>query len=63
VITDGRYRGTGLVIPHHRERGQAELPDGKEEHNRTNRNVRARVEHAFSLMKTWKILHNPTLAE
>lgn len=25
VIADGGYRGTGLVIPHRRERGQAEL--------------------------------------
>ncbi|MEU4890208.1 MULTISPECIES: transposase [Streptomyces] len=29
VIADGGYRGTGLVIPHRRERGQAELPAGK----------------------------------
>jgi hypothetical protein len=30
VIADGGYRGTGLVIPHRRERGQAELPAWKE---------------------------------
>jgi hypothetical protein len=58
VIADGGYRGTGLVIPHRRERGQAELPVWKEEHNRSHRRVRARVEHAFARMKTWKILRD-----
>jgi hypothetical protein len=29
VIADGGYRGTGLVIPHRREPGQAELPAWK----------------------------------
>lgn len=58
VIADGGYRGTGLVIPHRRERGQAKLPDWKEEHNASHRKVRARVEHAFARMKTWKILRD-----
>jgi hypothetical protein len=31
VIADGGYRGTGLVIPHRREHGQAELLTWKEE--------------------------------
>jgi hypothetical protein len=52
------YRGTGLVIPHRRERGQAELPSWKEEHNASHRKVRVRVEHAFARMKTWKILRD-----
>jgi hypothetical protein len=30
AIADGGYRGTGLVIPHRRERGQVELPAWKE---------------------------------
>ncbi len=30
VIADGGYCGTGLVIPHRRDRGQAELPAWKE---------------------------------
>ncbi|MEE1839756.1 transposase family protein, partial [Streptomyces sp. JV190] len=47
---------TGLVIPHRREKGQTELPAWKEEHNASHRKVRARVEHAFARMKTWKIL-------
>ncbi|MET9832830.1 transposase [Streptomyces sp. NPDC006385] len=58
VIADGGYRGTGLVIPHRRETGQAELPVWKEEHNASHRKVRARVEHAFARMKTWKILRD-----
>ncbi|GAA3310603.1 hypothetical protein GCM10020295_78140 [Streptomyces cinereospinus] len=56
VIADGGYHGTGLVVPHRREPGQSELPDWKEDHNRSHRKVRARVEHAFARMKTWKIL-------
>ncbi len=57
----GGYRGTGLVIPHRREKGQAELPAWKEEHNISHRKVRARVEHAFARMKTWKILRDRRL--
>ncbi|OKJ49568.1 transposase [Streptomyces sp. CB02009] len=58
VIADGGYRGTGLIIPHRREHGQAELPAWKEEHNASHRKVRARVEHAFARMKAWKILRD-----
>lgn len=58
VIADGGYRGTGLVIPHCRERGQAELPAWKEDHNTSHRKVRARVEHVFARMKAWKILRD-----
>ncbi|RPK41744.1 Transposase DDE domain protein [Streptomyces sp. ADI92-24] len=58
VIADGGYRGTGLVIPHRREPGQSELEPWKEEHNASHRKVRARVEHAFARMKTWKILRD-----
>ncbi|MFJ3446405.1 transposase [Streptomyces sp. NPDC086081] len=58
TIADGGYPGTGLVVPHRRRRGQAELPDWKEEHNRAHKQVRARVEHVFAHMKTWKILRD-----
>jgi hypothetical protein len=58
TIADGGYPGTGLVIPHRRERDQAELPDWKEEHNKSHKQVRARVEHVFARMKTWKILRD-----
>ncbi|WP_373296399.1 MULTISPECIES: adenosylhomocysteinase [Streptomyces] len=56
VIADGGYRGTGLVIPHRRERGRSELPAWKEEHNASHREARARVEHTFTRMRTSKIL-------
>ncbi len=42
----------------HRERGQTELPAWKEEYNTSHRKVRARVEHVFARMKTWKILRD-----
>ncbi|GHI10184.1 hypothetical protein Scel_85050 [Streptomyces cellostaticus] len=58
VIADGGYRGTGPVIPHRRERDQTELSAWKEEHNRSHRKVRARVEHTFARMKGWKILRD-----
>ncbi|MEU5840197.1 transposase [Streptomyces diacarni] len=58
VIADGGYRGTGLVIPHRRGRGQAELLAWKEEHTASHRKIRARVEHTFARMKTWKILRD-----
>ncbi len=58
VIADGGYSGTGLIIPHRREPRQAELPAWKEEHNRSHRRVRARVEHTFARMKGRKILRD-----
>ncbi|MEU1666300.1 transposase [Streptomyces sparsogenes] len=58
VIADGGYRGTGLIIPHRRDPDQAELPTWKEEHNASHRKVRARVEHTFARMKSWKILRD-----
>jgi hypothetical protein len=33
VITDGGYQGTGLLIPHRRQPGQAQFLDWKQEHN------------------------------
>ncbi|MFJ3625457.1 transposase [Streptomyces albidoflavus] len=58
TIADGGYPGTGLVIPYRRERGRTELPDWKEECNKSHRQVRARVEHVFARMKTWKIIRD-----
>lgn len=57
TIADGGYQGTGLVIPHRRTKGK-ELPAWKEEHNRSHKQVRARVEHTFARMKGWKILRD-----
>ncbi len=48
TIADGGYPGTGLVVPHRRRRGQAVLPDWKEDHNKSHKQVRARVEHVFA---------------
>ncbi len=58
TIADGGYPGTGLAIPHRRRRGQAVLPDWKEDHNKSHKQVRARVEHLFARMKTLKILRD-----
>ncbi|MFE9783255.1 transposase [Streptomyces sp. NPDC005775] len=55
TIADGGYPGTGLVMPHRRRKGE-ELPGWKQAHN--NKQVRARVEHVFARMKTWKILRD-----
>ncbi len=63
VIADGGYRDTGLVVPHRRERGQAEFPAWKEERNASHRKVRARVEHTFARMKAWKILRDCRLKD
>jgi len=57
TIADGGYRGTGLVMPHRRRAGE-ELSAWKEEHNSSHRQVRARVEHVFARMKSWKILRD-----
>ncbi|OKI67241.1 transposase [Streptomyces sp. TSRI0445] len=57
TIADGGYPGTGLVMPHRRRKGE-DLPDWKNVHNTSHKRVRARVEHVFARMKTWKILRN-----
>jgi hypothetical protein len=58
VIANGGYRGTGLTIPHYRRHKDEQLPAWKEEHNTSHRKVRARVEHTFARMKSWKILRD-----
>ncbi|MGW1512463.1 transposase [Streptomyces sp. NPDC002394] len=57
TIADGGYPGTGLVMPHRRRKGE-ELPKWKEAHNKSHKQLRARVEHVFARMKTWKILRD-----
>jgi hypothetical protein len=57
VIADGGYIATSAIIPHRRSPGEA-LPAWKNAHNASHRQVRARVEHAFARMKTWKILRD-----
>ncbi|MFD7321758.1 helix-turn-helix domain-containing protein [Streptomyces sp. NPDC059875] len=46
-----------LVMPHRRRAGE-ELPDWRQAHNKSHKQVRTRVEHAFARMKTWKILRD-----
>ena len=57
TIADGGYPGTGLIIPHRKPPG-GDLCAWKKEHNRSHRRVRARVEHVFARMKSWKILRD-----
>ncbi|MER5561177.1 transposase [Streptomyces sp. NPDC002506] len=57
TIADGGYPGTGLVMPHRRRKGE-ELSDWKQAHNKSHKQVRARVEHTFARMKSWKILRD-----
>jgi hypothetical protein len=57
VIGDGGYIATSAIIPYRRRPGEV-LPAWKEEHNASHRQVRARVEHAFARMKTWKVLRD-----
>ncbi|MFF1731927.1 transposase [Streptomyces sp. NPDC058247] len=57
TMADGGSPGTGLLMPHRRIPGE-ELPQWKQEHNRSHKQVRARVEHVFARMKTWKILRD-----
>lgn len=57
TLADGGYLGTGLIIPHRRPPG-GELPEWKQEHNHSHKQVRARVEHVFARMKNWKILRD-----
>ena len=51
---DGGDPGTGLLMSYHRRAGE-ELPDWKEECNRSHKQVRARLERTFDRMTTWKI--------
>ncbi|MFH9734954.1 transposase [Streptomyces sp. NPDC017260] len=57
TIADGGYPGTGLVMPHRRRPGE-ELTDWQQANNEVHKRVRARVEHTFARMKTWKILRD-----
>lgn len=44
-------------MPPRRRAGEGP-PTWKPEHNRSHKQVRARVEHAFGRMKAWKILRD-----
>ncbi|MFF0537091.1 transposase [Streptomyces coelicoflavus] len=57
VLGDGAYINTGLIVPHRKRPGRP-LLKGEEEDNAQHRKVRARVEHTFSRMKSYKILRD-----
>jgi hypothetical protein len=57
VLGDGAYINTGIVVPHRKRPGRT-LLKGEEEDNAAHRKVRARIEHTFARMKTYKILRD-----
>ena len=57
VLGDGGYRGTTALIPHWK-RPNRPLTDKQEADNAVHRRARARVEHVFARMKTFKILRD-----
>ena len=58
TIANGGYQGTGLLIPHRKRRGQEHLSPVQEAENSVHRRARARVEHALSRLKNWKVLRD-----
>lgn len=44
-------------MPHRRRAGE-DLPGWKQADNKSHKQIRARVEHVFARMKTWKILRD-----
>lgn len=60
VMADGGYLGNpAVIIPHRKPReGEPPMPQWKQDNNTTHKRVRARVEHAFAHMKSWKILRD-----
>lgn len=61
TIADVGYQGTGLLTPHRKQHGQTHLSPQQEAENAVHRRVRARVAHALSRLKNWKILHTRCL--
>jgi hypothetical protein len=57
TISGGGYPGTGLVMPCRRRAGE-DPPDRRRARNKSHKQVRARVEHVFARMKTWKTLRD-----
>ncbi|MFE7234678.1 transposase [Streptomyces sp. NPDC057596] len=57
VLGDGGYRGTPALIPHWPRKDRPLTPEQQAD-NAVHRRARARVEHAFARMKTYKILRD-----
>jgi len=47
--------GVDRACPHRKRRGQGRLTSQQEAENAVHRQARARVEHALSRLKNWKI--------
>ncbi|SJZ79067.1 Transposase DDE domain-containing protein [Marinactinospora thermotolerans DSM 45154] len=60
TIADGDHPGTGPVMPHHRRNGE-EPPAGSRHPTSPTKQVQARIEHAFTRMKTGKVLRDRRL--
>lgn len=58
TLADGGYQSTGLLIPHRKRLGQERLSLQQEAENAVHRRARARVEHALSRLKNWKVLRD-----
>lgn len=52
TTADGGYPGTGLLMPHLRRKGE-DLPDWREAHNKSRKQVRARVELSVVASPAW----------
>ncbi|MFI0263027.1 transposase, partial [Streptomyces sp. NPDC017056] len=63
TIADGGYQGTGLLIPHRKQRRQSHPSPQQEAENAVHRRARARVEHALPRLKNRKILRNCRLKD
>lgn len=57
MLGDGAYINADLVVPHRKRPGRPLLA-GEEADNKKHRRVRARVEHAISRLKNYKILRD-----
>lgn len=59
VMADGGYQGNpSVIMPYRKPRDGSELPEWKDDLNTVHKQIRARVEHALSHMKSWNILRN-----
>jgi hypothetical protein len=60
VMADGGYQGNpDVIMPYRNPReGQPPLPQWKQDLNTVHRRIRARIEHCFAHMKSWKILRD-----
>jgi hypothetical protein len=59
VMADGAYRGNPeVIIPYRKPPDGTPFAEWKEQLNAHHRTIRARIEHAFARMKTYKVLRD-----